>query len=234
MPEAKKQKVALFPAVAAVRRDVSSRVNQALAEGDPGRAIGASMGQITRLPVAYAQDTYGPAVSSFGKGLVGFVGGLAGSRGSTAVPKQAAKETGLRAKFADLAPSANVRKNAGVLKIVEPEKKLTPQEKQLAYLDSVFGGALTLNQAAAATSMLPASPKPRSEKDITQGLMRETSQAVFADAVKQATALEGVDPEGAKLLVEKAREDYFQRLASTMGFNPLNLGMAQMLPDGEE
>lgn len=221
----------MLPAMVAAEDASAADQVKALNRGDYLGALGASARRIVTVPVAMADDVVTRPIKTALSGVAQFGRGLIGSQGSSVVSQPT--KPSLRQRFADLAPSTNVNPR-GQLKIAPAAAKTTPQEKQLAFLDNVFGGALTLNQATAATAMLPAAGKPQSAKDKLYGDAAAISQQIFANQVKQAEALAGADPAAAKDAVAKATDEYFKRQGGLLGFNPMNLQMADMIADSQD
>lgn len=207
-----------FPETVAVRRDVDARVADALAQSDYARAFGASVGQVARIPGAVHRDIVTPPLRAVASGVSAFIGGLTGSRGGQAIPKP----TRLTAK----APAvAAVVKPAAAAAAKAPT---TPQEKQLAFLDNVFGGALTLNQAVAASGMLPAPPKAMSPKDSAIATTSDLSLRMLEKQLAQAKTLGGAAGDKAG---DSAAQAFFDRQAMIIGSNPVNLRTAGMMPE---
>lgn len=111
-----------------------------------------------------------------------------------------------------------------------PQAAITPYDRQLAFLDTVFQQPLTMREAQAYSGMLPArDTKTQTAKDALIGETAKLSQSIFQSAVDQAQELAKTDPEGARAIVDKARSDYFNRQSGLVGFNPVQLAQAQLM-----
>lgn len=99
-----------------------------------------------------------------------------------------------------------------------PQPSITPQDRQLAFLDAVFRKPLTLEQASLASGMLPTTGKPPTAKDTLQGQAALLSQQIFDH---QLALAQGDDTKTAA-----AMEAEYQRRIGIIGVNPLNVAMA--------
>lgn len=167
-----------------------------------------------------------PKLSTIAKGTgIAALLGLSASGRQDATPAQAVEQPKALAKAPTIAAVAK-----------DADRTPTPQERQLAFVDSLFRGPLTMREAQMATGMLPAAGKPRSSKDIVTGDAAALSQAIFQNDIANAEKLAESDPEGARALTAKAMEAEFSRRAGLAGLNPMNLAQASMMqgdPEGE-
>jgi len=135
------------------------------------------------------------------------------------------------------APVATPQKAAAPKAQVAAPMELSPQDRQLAALDTILRSPnKTLSDLTAVTGMLPR-PKQTSTKDALVGQTAQLSQAIFQAQVSDATKLhaEGkITEDEAKAMNAKALEAHFQRQAGIVGLNPLNLVQAQLMNPGEE
>ena len=113
------------------------------------------------------------------------------------------------------------------------ERGPTPFERQLAFVDSMFRGPLTLREAQAASGMLPAPPKPQTDKDAAFGDTAAISRAIFQNDINNAIEKGKTDPAAGQELTAKALEQRFARQAALFGTNPMNLAYATQ-PQSDE
>lgn len=166
-----------------------------------------------------------------------FIDGLMGNpKGGARTPVQpAAAPTSL--DQATAAQAARVALAAGR----GAQNPITPQDRVAAFIDSQFQGPLTMREAAAFSGMLPdvataraASGKGPKAKDTVLGQTAQLSQEIYQNQIDQAKALMATDPEGARAATEKATQDYFNRQAGLVGFNPTNLAQAALMAGADE
>jgi hypothetical protein len=154
-----------------------------------------------------------------GAGLLGLIGLTVAGRPGDEEPV-AARPAAAAARAAAATPEA--------------EAVITPQDRQLAFVDTLLRGPVTLREAQAATSMLPAPAKAQTNKDKLYGATDELAQSIFASQVAGARELAATDPVGAKAIVEKATDEYYKRRIAILGVDPGKLELANLLNAEEE
>jgi hypothetical protein len=201
------------------------------------RAVGnATSGAATRTAMAIpgiAAPLVAPIIATVGsqRGRVAvrdFVDGLIGNpKGGKKAPVQATPAP------APARARQPVEESLAIGRTAEPV--ITPHDRQLAFLDTVFRGPLTMREAAAYSQMLPQqASKAPTAKDTVLGETAKLSQAIYQNAIDQATELAKTDPEGARAITEKATAEYFNRQAGLVGFNPVQLAQAALMGGVEE
>jgi hypothetical protein len=214
---------AVLPQAVAAQRSASADTDRYWSEGRIPEALGAAIRPMATVPAGAVNDLVVSPLAALGSGAARAVGGFLGFTGD---------ETKRKTKAA---PAAATRDRT--IKTIAPrqaEPEITPQDRALAYVDTLLRGPVTMREAQAATNMLPAPAKPQTNKDKIYGSTADLSQALFSNQVEQAKALAATDPEGAQAIVEKATDEYFKRQSAILGVNPANLAMAQMLDIDEE
>lgn len=155
-----------------------------------------------------------------------FVGGLSGA------PDQAAVVAASKAQAADKAlQKGRTAKAPTAAPKAEKPRELTPQERQLAALDSILRQPFTMEELLGVSQAMPGTKSP-SAKDMVFGSTAALSQDIFqsqiAGIMAQKEAGE-IDLKTAQDLTAKATDAHFQRQAGLVGFNPLQMAQAQML-----
>ena len=107
-----------------------------------------------------------------------------------------------------------------------PPPTISPYDRQLAFLDSVFQQPLTLRQASMASGMLPATGKPPSAGDMIKGQAAQLSQLIFQHQLDEA---KGDDTKTAA-----AMDAEYQRRIGIIGANPLNAALAGSIAEGDQ
>jgi hypothetical protein len=180
------------------------------------------MRRVATLPVAASYDMVGRPIAAIAGGVPGFVGGLFGSSGSEVVPQAKAKTV------------AKAPAKTAAHKVAAEPQYLTPEQMLQAQFGSVMARPHTMKEAQLASGLLPAPAKALTPKDVAIGKTMDASEGMYANQIAQAQALEKTDPEGAKAVAAKATDEYFKRQAALLGFNPMNMTMADMMAGGEQ
>ena len=106
---------------------------------------------------------------------------------------------------------------------VADDAPLTPQERQLAYLDTMFKKPLSMRQAVALTGLLPAPGKAPSVKDVRLSQAAEASNMLYSQAI--AAAQQEPDTAKAQALFKSASKEHYRRMLAEGGGNPNSLGV---------
>lgn len=218
---------AMFPASTVANASVREGAADAAAQGEYARAAGNIVRGAATIPLAAVDDIVGRPVRTVLGGVPPFVGGLVGSRGSTAVaPAPAARAAPASATAASERALTQGRAAAPTI---------TPQDQLSAYIGSVLSQGATIREAQALGGLIPAgaSAQPNAKSTVL-GQTAQLSQSIYQNAVTQAQELAKTDPEGAQKVVEKATADYFARNAGLVGFDPTKLAQAQLLGGADE
>lgn len=166
-----------------------------------------------------------------------FVEGLAGIEAPRPISKLGEKRQGSVTIDLPLAAKRSAPRAAGAKAATAKaaaEAPLSPQEKQLALLDTMFSKPLTTNQIVALTGALPRAPKGPTPTDEMNARTEQTSQALYAAALARATEVEQSDPEEGRNLKLQALKDHYDRQAAFSGANVLGLAQAGMLQSRPE
>lgn len=102
----------------------------------------------------------------------------------------------------------------------------TPQERALAFVDTVLRGPVTMREAQAVSGMLPAPAKPQTAKDTLFGQYGSALDSAYRMQIAsiQSQLTEGkTDDAGARKAAESASKEYLQMLGGVLGANGLML-----------
>lgn len=211
----------MFPRLNAARESV---VRDAQSADTPARAAGALARGIATYPAGFVDDVVGTPVRTITGAAAPFFGGLVGSTGSRAVRAMPEAET---ATGPDMAARDSIAAamNAGR----EAREAVTPQDRMLAYIDTLLSGPVTLREAQAASGMLPAQGAPRSAKDQAIGSASSIADATYQAELQRAQSL--TDEAARDEAIQKATDRYFNRVATVSGANVSNLSLADFMPE---
>lgn len=210
-----------------------------MAEKKPQSGIAHRTGQaaadvIGRIPGEFARTLLGavgsvapvvqalPAIIPSGQSIRRFGEGLRGeAEGSTdavrAAPKRAAAAAASKPAAAPKAPET-----------------ITPQARQLAYLDNILKQPLTLRQLSMATGMMPAPTKPRSAEDVILSQTAGISDQLFqADLTAATKAFQQGTPDY-DTAVQSAVKNYYERNAALSGIDLQKAALAELVSKAEE
>ncbi len=108
-------------------------------------------------------------------------------------------------------------------------KDLTPAERQAAFVATLFKGPLSMEEAVAASGMMQAPGKPRTDKDLAIGDAASASKLAYEQAIAAASA----EPDTAKAqeLTRNATIEFFNRMATLGGRRPACLARTRKATD---
>ena len=223
---------AWFPATAAAVRAADQDMINASARGETGRAAGASLRRAVTVPVGMAYDAASlaghgvvNALDPIRRGVMGVLGGFAGSDGTTTVNKAYTPP-------AAVAPAANPVAAAMVAGRDAPQA-ITAHDQMLAQLSTILGsGNATMSDLKSVSGMLPAPAKAVSPKDTVTGDIAKHSKDIYDAEIASIVAARKageIDQKTGQQMVQKAARDQFLRGTALVG-NPLSFAQANMLP----
>lgn len=189
--------------------------------GFPGVAIGVDRA----APVQGSQPLATP-IGNFFRGLVG----LPSSEQARAASDASMARAAAKPKVEQPAPAQAVAAALDAGRTAD--QPFTPQERMLAYLDTVLQGPVSLRQAQAVSGMLPAPAKVPTIRDQELGRTAQLSRDVFADTIGRLQAQfqnKEITEKQLREATGKATDAYFRRNAGLVGLNPNNLVQSELL-----
>lgn len=204
-----------------IRMDIS-RPGPAQAPVSNGAAAGravrrAAANQIASTPVAQALALASAIGSSIIPRATEFMSGVTGIR--PVLPEASTAKPAMQVAAIPRQPAVAVAPKA--------QRQPTPQERMLAYVDTLLRGPVTLREAQAAAGMIPAPTKPVSAKDKIAASAANIADTQFQlDLAATQKMQAGEEQDAARA---KAADAYFRRQAALLGVNPMQLAMQDML-----
>lgn len=219
-----------FPTINRARVASTAATNENIARGDYARAAGNVASGFLGETTGLVTDLVGRPALAIARGAGNFLGGLAGSRGSTAV---------VRAPAATPNPVVAAATNPTSAALAAGRAATVPADASSAISDFIrqrFAQGVTNHDIAALSQLAPAAAalaRPtQTQRDARTGISGTIADALFQQETNAAMTLpEGSAERAAAVLA--ATQNYYQRNAALAGVNPQANAQAALLAQAQ-